>query len=205
MLQGGWAAWLQADYPVEGKAVVSPTAMAAAGEMGVWGSSDAPVTVVEFTDFQCAYCRRHALRTLPRILETYVGPGQVRYVVKDFPLPSHPNAWKAAEAARCAVAQAAYWAIYQQLFETQDNWSQQEPDEAIETFVGDAQELGLDAAAFRECLESGLYSDQVANDVKEGQQAGVEGTPTFLINGRLVAGAYPFETFRRIIDTELSK
>jgi protein-disulfide isomerase len=189
---------------VEGQGLAS-TGIATAGGTGVLGSADALVTVVEFTDFQCPYCRRYALQTLPRILETYVDSGQVRYVVKDFPLPSHPRAWKAAEAARCAGAQGAYWGIYRRLFETQNEWSQQGPDDVIETFVGDAEALGLDTASFQECLESGQYSEQVAQDVQDGQQAGVEGTPTFLINDRLLAGAYTFETFRRIIDGKLSE
>jgi protein-disulfide isomerase len=95
--------------------------------------------------------------------------------------------------------------FYRRLFETQNEWSQQEPGDVIETFVGDALDLGLDVAAFRECLESGQFGEQVAQDVEEGKQAGVEGTPTFLINDQLLAGAYTFETFRRIIENKLSE
>jgi protein-disulfide isomerase len=206
-LQGGWAAWLQAGYPLEGTQVAAPNATAeawdASGGMASLGAADASVTIVEYSDFQCPYCRQHALQTLPKIVETYVDTGKVRYIFNDFPLESHPNAAKAAEAARCAGAQGAYWVMHNRLFQDPKEWSQQGEGEGIDTFVGYAADLGLDQAAFRQCIESGQYGPQIRQTLWEGQQAGVQGTPSFLINGQLLSGAYPFDEFQRIIEDEL--
>lgn len=201
-LQGGWAAWQHAGYPVEGTRV--PTVTAVEG-MPVLGNADAPVTILEFSDYQCPYCRQYVRQTLPKILATYVETGQVRYLFKDFPLESHPNAQKAAEAARCAGVQGAYWAMHGRLFDAQREWAQRGQEEALEKFVRYAEELGLDATSFRDCLESGESGEQIRQDLWEGQQAGVRGTPSFLINGQLLAGAYPFETFQQMIEAELQQ
>jgi protein-disulfide isomerase len=200
-LQGGWAAWKEAGYPVEGTRVTAPAATAGVPALG---EPDAPVTILEFSDFQCPYCRQHALQTLPQIREAYVQTGQVRYVFKDFPLPSHANAQIAAEAARCAGAQGAYWAMHGRLFEGQKAWAPQAEADARETLIGYAQDLGLDGEALRLCLESGEYGQLVRMDEWEGQQAGVQGTPSFVINGQLVAGAQPYEAFAEIIEAALA-
>jgi len=220
-LKGGWAAWLRAGYPVEGKLPTNPppqpTALPTAtpqpvalppirgDEAGVLGSSTAPVTIFEFSDFQCPYCGRHALTTLPKIKETYIDSGQVRYVFKDFPLSFHPNAPKAAEAARCAGAQGAFWEMHDRLFMAQGKWSSLGPQQAMDAFVQYAGDLELDRAAFRTCLETGQFAAQVRQDMQDGQKAGVRGTPSFLINGRLLVGAYSFDQLRSIIEAELQK
>jgi protein-disulfide isomerase len=173
--------------------------------MTVLGSPDAPVTIEEFSDFQCPYCRQHALEILPQIKEAYIETGLVRYVVKDFPLPSHPNATAAAEAARCAGGQGAYWAMHGLLFDLQKQWSSLGSEQVIDTFMGYAQDLALDRVAFRQCLDSGEFGALVRLDVWEGGQAGVRGTPSFRINGQLVHDAYPFETFQELIEAELDK
>lgn len=206
-LRGGWAAWQQAGFPVEGMKVVAPTAtasgLASGGGMAVLGRADAPVTIVEFSDYQCPYCRQYALQTLPKIKETYIDTGQVRYLFKDYPLPSHPSAQKAAEAAHCAGAQGAFWEMHARLFESQSTWSQQGQEGAIDAFVRYAKELGLEDVAFRACLEGGQFGEQIRQDQWEGEQAGVYGTPSFLVNDQLLAGAYPFETFQEIIEAKL--
>ena len=145
------------------------------------------------------------LQTLPKLIETYVNRGQVRYQYKDFPLPSHANAQKAAEAARCAGVQGAYWPMHDRLFEEQKAWSGEAGAEALDLFVSYAGDLGLDPTAFRQCIESGQSSPQVLADQREGQQAGLRGTPSFLINGQLLAGAHPFEMFEQVIEEELEK
>jgi protein-disulfide isomerase len=145
------------------------------------------------------------LQTLPQIKEKYIDTGEVRYVFKDFPLRSHRNAQKAAEAARCAGAQGAYWMMHQRLFDSQSEWARQSQQQAAEIFVGYADHLGLDSGAFGKCLNSGQFAQQIAQDVGEGKRIGVAGTPTFYIHGRLFSGAYPFETFQRIIEAELEK
>jgi len=143
------------------------------------------------------------LQTLPRIVETYVDTGKVRYIFKDYPLPSHPNASKAAEAARCAGAQGVYWAMHDRLFKDLKEWSQRGAEELVDTLVGYAGALDLDEMAFRECLETGQQGEQVRQNQWEGQQAGVQGTPSFLINGQLLSGAHSFEDFQQIIQAEL--
>lgn len=142
---------------------------------------------------------------MPEIQKAYVDTGKVRYVFKDFPLPFHANAQKAAEAVRCAGAQGAYWEMHHQIFESQAQWSSEGQGQVLDTFVGYAESLDLDAEAFRACLESGQFVAQIRADLAEGQQAGVGGTPSFLINGQLIVGALPFESFRQVIEAELSK
>jgi len=145
------------------------------------------------------------LQTLSQLKETYIESGLVRYVVKDFPLPSHPNAAIAAEAARCAGAQGSYWPMHDLLFNRQRQWSPQDAEQVRDTFVEYAGELTLDADAFRECLETGEFGELVRQDVWEGEQVGVKGTPSFRINGQLIRGAYPFATFQEMIEAELEK
>lgn len=140
---------------------------------------------------------------MPKILETYIDTGKVYYVFKDFPLTFHPNAQKAAEAARCAGAQGAYWQMHDRLFESQSQWSGQNAQAALNTFVSYAQELGLEAGDLRACVESGQFAAQIAQDFQEGQQAGIQGTPSFLINGQIMVGAYPFENFQQRIEAAL--
>jgi len=166
------------------------------------GEPDAPVTVVEYTDYQCPYCSRHFEQTYPQILENFVETGVVRYVFKDYPLTSiHPQALQAAQAARCARDQGAFVDMHDMLFGRQQAWSGKE--NASEIFVGFAEELGLDSDAFAQCLESGEYEEAVLADLDEGTQLGVRGTPTFFINGRYMDGARPYSSFEEMIN-ELS-
>jgi len=160
------------------------------------GSPSAPVTIVEFSDFQCPFCRQVA-PTLDRVRETY--GDKVRVVWKDFPLTQiHPQAFKAGEAAHCAAEQGKFWEYHDQLFANQ---------QAL--LPGDlkkyAADLGLDAAQFDQCVDSAKYGERVSEGVAQGTRLGVNSTPTVYINGRLVAGAQPYETFAAIIDEELSR
>ncbi len=164
----------------------------------VIGDPNAPVTMIEFTDFQCPYCYRHAVETLPQLMSQYIDSGQVRYVFKDFPLTSiHPQAVAAAEAAHCAHEQDAYLAMHETLFTTQQEWSGRSDVDTI--FTGYAEALGLDGAAFAECLSSDRYHTMISNDLDVGMQLGVNGTPAFFINGNFVSGAQPFAVFDQAI------
>lgn len=163
------------------------------------GSPDAPVTIIEYSDFQCPYCGRYARETFPQIVRTYVLTGKVRYIFKNFPLFSiHPQAQKAAEAAECAGEQGRYWGMHEVLFDNQQQWSGQA--NAVQTFKKFAAELGLDQARFDTCLDEGKYAEQINTDSQEGLVAGVGSTPTFRINGMDLQGAYPFQQFARTID-----
>jgi protein-disulfide isomerase len=158
------------------------------------GPQGAKVTMVEFSDFQCPYCQR-AEATVQKVLAAY--GDKIRLVYKDYPLPNHPLAPKAAEAAHCAGDQLKYWEMHERLFSTGKL-------EVLE-LKQHAKDLGLDAAAFEKCLDGGDKAKLVEANRKAGAEAGVNGTPAFFINGRLISGAQPFEEFKRIIDLELSR
>jgi protein-disulfide isomerase len=157
------------------------------------GPESAPITIVEFSDFQCPFCSR-AEPTVTEVLQAY--PGKIRLVYRDFPLPSHGDAPKAAEAALCAADQGKFWEMHGRLFANQDKLK-----------VGDlkvaAKELGLDGAKFDQCLDSGTKAKAVEDNRKAGEEAGVTGTPAFFINGRLLSGAQPLTAFKTVIDEEL--
>ena len=168
------------------------------------GNPDAPVTMVEFSDYQCPFCLRHMQQTSPLLDKNYVATGKVKHVFRDFPIESiHPQAPKAAEAARCAGAQGAefYWAMHDRLFNGQAQWANQ-PD-AIATFKSYAAALKLDTEKFDTCLDSGQIAAAVQADIEAGMAAGVDGTPAFRINDWVVSGAQPYEVFQQVIDAAL--
>ena len=163
----------------------------------VLGKSDAPVTMIEFTDYQCPFCERHFTQTYPQIKKDYVDTGKVKLVVRDFPLSFHENAQKAAEAAECAGEQNKYWEMHDKLFQ-----NQQALDVAsLKTY---AQQIGLNTAKFNSCLDSGQMASEIRKDMTDGQSYGVQGTPAFFINGKLVSGAQPYAAFKSAIDAELA-
>lgn len=157
------------------------------------GPQDAPITLVEYSDFECPYCVR-AQSSVAQVLATY--GDQVRHVYRDFPLAMHDNAHLAAQAGQCAAEQDQFWAYHDVLFA---NVRALRPDDLRRYAV----ELNLDAGAFDECLQSGRHAESVDADLASGQANGVSGTPAFFINGRLLSGAQPFTAFQQIIDEEL--
>ncbi len=168
------------------------------------GDPDAPVTIVEYTDFQCPFCSRHVQQTFPFIKENYIDEGLVRYVFKDFPLTSiHPQAVGAALAARCAGDQDAYLEMHDLLFAAQGEWANQ--SNAMALFAGYAGQLGLDTALFTTCMESNKYEASVMADLEEGVSLGVRGTPAFFINGNFVSGAQPYSAFEEAINLMLNQ
>ncbi|MCB8946276.1 MAG: thioredoxin domain-containing protein [Ardenticatenaceae bacterium] len=162
------------------------------------GDPNAPVTIVEFTDFQCPFCARHFAQTLPGLMANYVETGMVYYVFKDLPLTQiHPQAFIAAEAARCAWDQEAYMDMHDMLFMKQGEWSGQ--NNAADFFISYAEQLGLDTAVFSECLNSHQHQAAVDADLQYGLSLGIRGTPTFALNGRLISGAQPLSAFEEAI------
>ncbi len=157
------------------------------------GPAAAPVTIFEWSDYECPFCQR-AQEVLQRLQAEF--PDTVRFVFKDFPLRSHPNALPAALAARCAGAQGRYWEYHDLLFVAQ-------PDLARDHLIGYARRLGLDTAAFTECLDTGRFRDAVLAEQREGREAGVRATPTFFINQRKIEGSLPLEEFRDAIKQAL--
>jgi protein-disulfide isomerase len=161
------------------------------------GRKDAPVTIVEFSDYQCPFCRRHNAQTLPQILRDYVDTDKVRYVFVDNPIPSHRYAAKAAEAAHCAGDQGKYWDMHDHLFQNQ---SRIRP----ENFATLAQEVGLDTAAFTQCLDGGKHRAEVDAGRRLAAAAGARGTPSFVVGrtrsdgsvtGDLIVGAKAYPVF----------
>ena len=173
-------------------------------EFAVDGAPDAPVTIYEFSDYQCPFCQRFFQETKPQIDEQYIATGKVRFVYKDFPIDSiHAQARLSAEAAECAGVQDGYWQMHDRLFVGKDDWA--DNPEAAAVFKGYAAELGLESAAFDSCLDIEVFADEVQADLDEGQRAGVTGTPTFFINGRMLVGALPFEAIAQVIEDALNE
>jgi protein-disulfide isomerase len=166
----------------------------------VWGKREAPVTLVVYSDFQCPFCSR-VEPTLDQVRQTY-GPDKVRVVWKNNPLPFHPNAKPAAEAAQGVFAMAgndAFWKFHDTAFKNQSALGE-------DSYVKWAQEAGVkDVAAFKAGLGSHKWEDKVDKDLNEGKAAGVQGTPSFYVNGIFINGAVPFDNFKNTIDQELPK
>ncbi len=160
------------------------------------GGEKAAVTIVEFSDFHCPFCRQ-VISTLVQ-LESQYGE-KIKLVFRDFPIESlHPGATKAHEAARCANEQGKFWPYHDKLFANP-------PSSSPEVFKGLAKEVGLDAITFDTCLGSGKYQAAIKQDIAEGNRVGVSGTPAFFINGRILSGAQPLAAFTRVIDDELAR
>jgi len=158
------------------------------------GPKDAPVTIVEFSDFECPYCGA-AHDTVEQVMNTYAG--KVRLVYRQFPLSFHPHAAKAAEASLCAADQGKFWEYHDVLFKDQKKL---EPTD----LKAHASEVGMDAQKFGQCLDSGEKKKAVDADQAAGLQAGVGGTPAFFINGIFLNGAQPLDEFKKVIDGELA-
>lgn len=157
------------------------------------GNKDAPVTIIAFEDFECPFCERFSQQTLPLIIDKFVKTGRVRLVWKDFPLSIHSRAQEAHEAARCAWEQDKFWEYHDAIYSNQNNLG-------INDLKSYAKNLGLNESQFFSCLDSGKYAALIREKVSEGNAVGVSGTPSFLINGRLVVGAQPYQTFVDVIN-----
>ncbi len=159
------------------------------------GPADAPITLVEFADFQGPYCRQWEQQTYQPLVQAY--PGKIRIVYRDFPLTSiHPNAMPAAEAAQCANEQGQFWPYHDKLFGGENLGDQ--------VYQQYAQDLGLDMTKFNECLTSHKYASAIQTDMDFATNLGVNSTPTFFVNGLAIIGAQPLSTFTSVIDKELA-
>jgi len=164
----------------------------------VIGEPNAPVTIVEFSDFQCPFCAKFINEVFPGLNEAYIKKGKVKLVYRDFPLDFHQYAQKAAEAAECVDelgGDEAYFKMHDQIFKNQQAIN---PDNLKKW----AKEIGYDIPS---CLDSGQMKEEVEKDFEDGKSYGISGTPGFFINGRLLSGAQPINEFNKIIDEELAK
>lgn len=164
------------------------------GSLPPRGNEKAPITIVEFSDFECPYCKR-ASQTVEEVLKAY--KGKVKIFFRDYPLPFHSKAKPAAMAARCAAEQGKFWEYHDKLFAKQEL--------APEKLTAYAKELKLDSAKFEECVKSEKFKDDVEKDIEAGSEVGVSGTPAYFVNGRMLSGALPLEAFKEVIDKELAR
>ncbi len=166
------------------------------------GDVNAPITIVEFSDYECPFCGRFFAQTLPSVVQDYINSGKARLVYRDFPLPFHPNAQKAAESAECAGKQNKYYEMHDKIFTNQQTLS-------LENYKKWAGEIGLNTDEFNTCLDSGETASEIQKDLQDGTAAGIQGTPGFIIgktNGnsaRIISGAYPFSAFQEVIESQL--
>jgi protein-disulfide isomerase len=159
------------------------------------GPANAPITIVEFSDFECPYCAQ-VKPTIAQLNDAY--PGQIRQVFKHLPLPMHAHARLAAEASLCAGDQGRFWELHDWMFANQQRLDR-------DAIVGAGVALDLDAERFTSCVDQRTYASAVARDIAAAQALGINGTPAFVINGRVLSGAQPLAAFKEIIDEELSR
>jgi protein-disulfide isomerase len=162
------------------------------------GSETAPVTVEEFSDFQCAYCGKFSRETLPRLIDAYVDTGKVRWVFRHYAIFG-PGSKAAAEASACAGAQGQFWPYHDRLFAVQGQRAFNR-----ENLLHMAQALQLDVSDFADCLDTGRFRAQIEGETSAAVALGLQGTPGFIINGRTIAGALPFHVFQSVIEAALA-
>lgn len=178
----------------------------------VLGDQKAPLTLIEFSDFQCPYCRKFWKETFFQIKKEYIDTGKVKFVYRDFPLSFHPAAQPSAAAGECAFEQGKFWEMHDKIFEEQEKLGQGTVQFTSDDLKSWAKQAGLESAKFDGCLDSGEYGDEVNKDSLDGQAAGVSGTPTFFIgkssedgeiDGTKLVGAQPFSALKAAIDAQL--
>lgn len=171
----------------------------------VLGDPNAKVTIVEFSDFECPFCRSFWSGALVDIKKNYIDTGKAKFIYKHFPLSFHPGAGPAAEAAECAGDQGKFWEFHDKAFEEQAKQGQGTILFGKPEIVKWAKATGLDMTQFSECFNSGKYAQRVIDDTAQGTAAGVSGTPTTFVNGQRIVGAQPFASFATLIDDILNK
>ena len=185
----------QAAAPQTGQQQVARADVSIQGAYSL-GSKDAPLTMVEFTDFQCPFCQRFHVQTFAELKKNYIDTGKLRFVSRDLPLDFHPNALQAAQAGRCAGEQGQFWAMRDRMNANPDKLD-------MASLADDAQDLKLNVAKFRTCIESGKYKDAIRADSQVAEKIGANGTPSFVlgkskpdsVEGELIIGAMPYEVF----------
>lgn len=172
------------------------------GHLPLLGNKDAKVTVIEFADFQCPFCKQWFDDTSSQLIKEYVDTGKVKFAFRHYAFLGQESTW-AAQASECANDQGKFWEYHDYLYTHQgaENSGAFNKDK----LEGFAQQLGLNVAEFKSCLESDKHADKVAQDLSEGQQAGVSGTPTVFVNGMPLVGAQPYATLKQLVDQELAK
>ena len=163
------------------------------------GDENAPVTIIEFSDYECPFCERFYRQTLPSIKSTYIETGKAMFVYRDFPLGFHSQAEPAAIAANCAGEQRKYFQFHDKIFDNGGARGKSNVD-----YKNWAQEIGLDVPRWEKCTNDPAQKQEIQKDIGDGSAAGISGTPGFIINGKLISGAQPFSVFQQVIEAEIS-
>ena len=169
------------------------------------GSPSAPLEVTEFADFECPGCGQFATLTEPDVRTKLVNTGKIRMRYMDFPLPMHRNTWDASLAAACAGAQGKFWEMHDAIFQNQDRWNGEATSRPRPVLADLAKGVGLDMSKYGACVDAETYRPQIQATLAEAERRGVNQTPTFVIGDKLVPGAIPYDTFRKLVDDELAK
>ena len=186
----------------------APPVPVSADDDPIIGDPNAPITIIEFSDFECPFCARFYEQTLPQLESEYIDQGKVNLVFRDFPLQNiHPNAVAASLASECADDQNKF-KMHDLLFDEQSVWSRQNSTAFVATLSGYAAQIGIDQAAFDSCVTGGTHLEEISKDLQDGQSYGVSGTPGFFIGNEEIGfeelrGAQPYSSFKRIIDLQL--
>jgi protein-disulfide isomerase len=192
----GWLIFLLV-MPLSAISQTQPANQTSAGAAPTLGSPSAPVTIIEFSDFQCSFCKRFWVETLPRLKEAYLDTGKARFIYRHFAiLGKHSE--QAALAAACAQEQGRFWEYHDQLFRNQGGLAFTEAK--LKQYSDD---IGLNAGVFGTCLGTGKYREKVERETAAAVNLGGRGTPFFIVEQRLLFGAQPYSVFQRIIDEEL--
>jgi protein-disulfide isomerase len=173
----------------------------ASGSDKVMGEQNATITLVEYSDFECPYCKKYFNETFAKIKTNYVDTGKIKYQFKHFPLNIHPKAPAAGEAAECALEQGKFWEMHDALFTNQSAWGQS--SKHLDLFKQYAAELKLDTQKFNDCLDSNSKAAFVQSEYQEGLEKNLSGTPTIFINGQKIVGAQPYSVFENAIENAL--
>jgi protein-disulfide isomerase len=167
------------------------------------GAETARITLIEISDFQCPYCRQFFDSTYTKLDSAYIRSGRVKMMFMAYPIPAHREGYAAAKSAYCAGVQGKFWQMHDRLFTTQRTWSGDAG--AAARFTGYAQALGVDMAAYRDCVDNDRVAPVILNDVMQASGAGVNGTPTFIVNGtKALGGAIPFDDLKKELDAALA-
>ncbi|MDX2169717.1 MAG: DsbA family protein [Deltaproteobacteria bacterium] len=190
--QNAYIAELKKKYPTK-IALKAPTVDVAIADAPVKGPANAPITIIEFSDYECPFCKK-VEPTVQQVLKQY--GDKIRFAYRNYPLPFHQSARPAAVAALCANEQGKFWPYHDKLVAASDL--------SAANLQQMASDVGIDRKKFDECVKSEKFAAVIDADLKAGQEAGVNGTPAFFINGRMLDGAQPFEKFQEIIEEELA-
>jgi protein-disulfide isomerase len=175
-------------------------ALAAEAKGHTLGRADAPVKIIEFSDFECPYCAQFATVTGPDVKKRLVETGQASFTYYDYPLPMHANTWSASHAGMCAEEQGKFWEMHDRIFGGQNEWNTQATSNPKSIFAGYARELGLNASQWEQCYDSEKYLRQIQANKAAGDQRQIQGTPTFFVNDRKFEGI-DYDRLKALVDS----